>query len=79
MRMHGPKVSVRDLDQRIAEKLPNAADGLPYSLPTEPAHYGATWKDNAPARESSLTVWAERCIYAIGVCVGLAFLAGVLL
>jgi hypothetical protein len=55
MRMHGPKVSVRDLDQRIAEKLPNAADGLPYPLPTEPPHIGATAKQPAPQRD----MWAD--------------------
>lgn len=38
----GAQLSVAHLDRAIADKVPNAADSLPYPLPTEPDHFGAT-------------------------------------
>jgi hypothetical protein len=48
----GAQLTVADLDAAIADKVPNCADSLPYPLPTEPDHFGATAR--MPGRHTPL-------------------------
>jgi hypothetical protein len=53
--MQGRKLTAREMNESIAGKLPNAADSLPFPLPTELPHIGATAKQPAPQRD----MWAD--------------------
>lgn len=63
------KLTALDLDRRIADKLPNCADSLPWPIETEPAHTGATAKDPAPLREYDVERawpwWPAACVAAV--------------
>lgn len=38
--MYGPKVSMADLNARVADRVDNCSDSLPFPLPTEPFFIG---------------------------------------
>lgn len=49
-RMYGPKVSLADLNARIAERVANCADSSPVPLETEAFFIGEHAKAPAPSR-----------------------------
>jgi hypothetical protein len=69
---HG-RLTERHLNRQIADKLPNCADSLPFPLPTEPDHIGATVKEPAPKRGDMW--WLEREHPMVGWLYVLAFVA----
>jgi hypothetical protein len=69
------RVSLKHLNARIAEKVANTADSLPYPIETEPAHKGRFFDDSAvnQGRGPTPTQWRVIDAAILSICISVLY------